>query len=169
MYGLRVIAVLFVLFSVISCVFVLDIEAWDVEDVAVSAISHAEEVLASAYEAALEAEGAGANVSGLLVRLNDAGEHLAKAHIAYRLGDFDQAGSFANLCSEIGEDVKSEADGLRGAGFESRVTGFWLTIAGSLVGVVAAGLGGVWGWRVFKRRYYQRVLGMKPEVASDDS
>jgi len=138
-------------------------------DVAASAISRAEGVVVSAYEAVLEAEQAGAGVSGLLVRLDEAGELLAEAQVAFRLGDFDEAVVSADLCSEIGEGVKGEADELGVEARESRVMGIWLTLTGSLVGVDAVVLGSFWGWRVFKRRYIRRVSRMKPEVAKDES
>ena len=139
------------------------------EDVATLAINQAEDVVASAYEAVLGAEQAGANVSSLIVELNDAGELLAEAHAAYRLSDFDGAIVSANQCSAIGESVKNEADNLRVATHGSRVMGSWLTVAGSLVGVVLVVFGSFWGWRVFKRRYYREVLRVKPEVAQDES
>lgn len=166
---MKLLVVLLVILALaVSPIFVLKANAWS-EDVASSAISQAEQVLASAYEAVLEAEQAGANVSGLLANLTVAGEYLASAHIWHRLGDYDNATLFANLCYEIGEGVKGEADELRVEAYGARVRGFWLTMTGSLVGVVAVVFGSFWGWRVFKRRYYRRVLGMKPEVAKDES
>jgi len=82
------------------------------EDVATLAITQAEETLASAYEAVLEAEQAGANVSVLLDRLNIAVEHLAEARMFFRLRDFDGAVNSADL-SKIGMDVKTEAEQLK--------------------------------------------------------
>jgi hypothetical protein len=38
-----------------------------------------------------------------------------------------------------------------------------------LVGVVVVAFGSFWGWRVFRRRYVRRVLGLKPEVTKDES
>jgi len=140
------------------------------ESEASSALTSAEGAVGSAYQAVLKAEEAGANVSGLLlVQLNDAGELLAKAKVAYRLEDFDEVVFSASLCSEISENVKNEADELHVETYGSKITVFWLTSTGSLVGVVAVGFGSFWGWRFFKKRYYERVLEMKPEVSSDES
>jgi len=58
---------------------------------------------------------------------------------------------------------------LRTEAYGPKVTGFWLTFTGSLVGLVAVGFGSFWGWRFFKKRYYERVLRMKPEVRPDES
>ncbi len=122
-----------------------------------------------AYEAVLDAEHVGTDVTGLLAQLNEAGALLAEAHVAFRLGDFDEAVRFADLAADIGEDVTHEADALRLEFYGSTVTGSWLAIIGSLVGIVAVMFGSFWGWRVFKRRYYQRVLRMQPEVAQAES
>ena len=138
-------------------------------DMAASAVGEAEEVVASAYEAVLEAEHAGANVSGLLASLNEAGELLATAQVAFRLGDFDEAVLSASLCSEICEVVRDEADELRVEAYGAKIMNSWLTMTGSTIGVVAVVFGSFWGWRVFKRRYVRRALRMKPEVAKDES
>ena len=150
-------------------VFTTEILASNSEDIAAASIEGAENVLVSAYQVVLEAEQVGANVSGLLAQLNEAGELLAEAQVAFRLGDFDEVVLSANNCSEIGENVKIEADELRIAAYGSRITGFWFTMTGSMVGVVAVGFGSFWSWRVFKRRYYTRALKMKPGVVKDES
>jgi hypothetical protein len=139
------------------------------EDAAASAISEAEEAVGLAYETVLEAENAGAEVSGLLDKLDEAGMLLAEAQVSFRLGDFDEAFSLANLCSGIGESVEDEAYELRVEAYGSRVMVSWLTMAGSLVGVVVVAFGSFWGWRVFRRRYVRRALRIKPEVAKDES
>jgi hypothetical protein len=138
-------------------------------DAAASAINQGEDTVVVAYEAVLDAEHAGANVTGLLAQLNEAGALLAEAQVAFRLGDFDEAVRFADLAAEIGEEVTRKAQEVALGAYGSTVTGSWLTITGSLVGVVAVGFGSFWGWRVFKRRYYQRVLRMQLEVAQAES
>ena len=139
------------------------------EDAATTSIERAENVLVSAFQAVLEAEQVGADVSVLLAQLNEAGEFLAEARMALGLGEFDEAVHSANICSEIGETVTSEADELLVEVYGSRVMVSWLTMSGSLVGVFVVGFGSFWGWRVFNRRYYRRVLKTKPEVAKDES
>jgi len=165
---LRLLVVLLLLSAFVFPFFVLRAGAFS-GDVATSAISEAEEVVASAYEAVLEAENAGADVSGLLDKLNEAGMLLAEAQIASRLGDFDEAVLLASLCSGIGESVKNEAYELRVEAYGSRVMVSWLTMAGSTIGVVAVVFGSFLGWRVFKRRYIQQVLRLKPGVAKGES
>jgi len=138
------------------------------EDAAASAIKKAEEATVLAYEAVLEAERVGANVSSLLTRLNVASEYLAQAHISNTVGDSDDAARFADLCFETAERVKPEADLLRNmAQVESGVR-LKFTILGSAISMCLISVGGFLSWRIFKRRYYQRVSRMKPEVPSDE-
>jgi len=138
------------------------------KDEAASALANCESVLVSAYRTVLEAEQAGVNVSGLLVRLNDAGERLGKAEAAYRLEDFEATINLANNCSEIGNTVKLEADELRLKAYGPRYTDVWFKLTASIVGIVFVGFGSFWAWRIFKRRYYRRLLEMKPEVVSGE-
>jgi len=90
------------------------------EDVVALDIAEAEEILVSAYGAVLEAEEAGANVSGLLGRLNLGGEYLAEAYAYVRLGDSEKEGYFFELWRY---DV--EYDGFR---FDDRFVGLWLNM-----------------------------------------
>lgn len=165
----KFVVVFSVIFIFLFSFFVFDGIASSGEDIAASAISQAEYFLVSAYAAVLDAEQAGADVSSLLSQLNEADERLAKAKVAFGLGDFDEAALSADYCSVIGESVKNEADELRVDAYGSTVMDSWLTVIGSLVGVVVVVLGSFWGWRAFKRRYYRRVLTKKPEVVSDES
>lgn len=164
----KLLVVLLILSTFVSPIFVFKANASG-EDVAASAVSRAEQALASAYEAVLEAERAGANVSGLLARLSEAGELLAQAHISYRLGDFDGAARFADLCGQIGEEVRVEAYNLRSSAMEEAVQHFRWTMIGSILSVAIIIGASFMGWRIFKLRYCRRVLGMRPEVAKGES
>ena len=139
------------------------------KDVAASALTDSEGVVVSAYQVVLEAEEAGANVSGLLVRLNEAGGFLARARMAYTLGDFDGSVRFADSSSDIAVEVQNAAVELKDSAFFERVQRMWFMMIGSIFGVILVFFGSFWVWRVFKRRYYRQVLMMKPEVSSDES
>jgi hypothetical protein len=139
-------------------IFASEALAVDGENVVVSAIDRAEIAMVSAYEAVLDAEQAGANASGLLARLNVAGEYLADAHIWYELGDYDNATHFANLCYDIGEDVRNEAFKLKNEAHGLWVSDLWMTITISIIGVVSVVFLSFLGWRTFKRHYHKRVL-----------
>jgi len=167
--GLRVIGVLFVLFAFVSSVFVLGTMALGVEDVALSAIESAELAVDLAYEAVLEAEGVGANVSDLLDELNDGIEALSGAYMSSRVGDFDDAIYFADLCRDLVAGIEVEANELRDVTLVERNQRLLLTSFGSVFAVVCIFCGGFFGWRFFKNRYHQRALKMRPEVTSNES
>jgi len=161
----RLFFVFFVLLVFASPIFVSVGLAEIDKNAAASAIDGAEASVVSAYEAVLGAEEVGANVSGLLVRLNDAAELLAEANIAYGLGQFDEAAGFVGVCSEVSGAVKSDAFELRVETQGSRVWELWLALIVSLVGVVVVVFAGFLGWGYVKKRYVERALEMKPEVS----
>jgi len=138
------------------------------EDKAASDLTNAEEAVASAFEVVLDAEQSGANVSGLLVRLNEAGGFLAQANMSYSAGNFEEVAQLAHLSQSIAEEVKGEAYELKNLAQSENLRLMSFTMMGSIVGVVLVVLGSVWGWRAFRRSYYRRVLKMKPEVVSDE-
>jgi hypothetical protein len=148
--------------------FVSDVFGGD-GDLAVSAVDGAEAAVALAYEAVLDAEEVGADVSGLLVELNVAGGYLAEAHVWLGLGDFDEAVRLADLCYDAVVDVRNEAIELESEAHALRVTDSVVKMTGSIIGVVIVVFLGFVFWHVFKRRYSKRVLEMKPEVVAGES
>jgi len=169
MSGLKFLLGLMMVLFVASQFFVVATYGEFGEDVAASALKDAEEVVFSAYQAVLEAEESGANVSGLMVRLNEAEGLLANARMAYKFGDFEEASRFATSSTNIGVEVENAAVELRDSALSEKEQHMWFSMIGSVVSVVLIVLGSFWVWRVFKRRYYGRVLGMKPEVGADES
>jgi len=145
--------VLFIVFAFSVSVFMSEIFASNSEDTAIASIERAENALVSAYQAVLEVEQVEANVSGLLAQLNDAGEFLAKAHMAYRLENFDNATSSADLGMDIGEEVKNKAYELKSSAWRENIQRMWLTIMGSILGVILIASGSFWVWHFLKRRY----------------
>jgi len=163
---LRIVATLF--FVMLFCLLVSS--AFGVEgDEALAAIGKADSAVVSAYRAVLEAEEAGANVSGLLEDLNFGGEALAKANTLYRVGDFDGAVYFADLCYDSVVHVEAEADRLRNLAAVEGKKLLYLTVAASTFGVCCVMFGGLFGWRLFKKRYLRRVLKMEPGVVTVES
>lgn len=139
------------------------------KDSATLAIDRAEGVVVSAFQGVLEAERAGADVSELSAQLNVALDLLAQARVLYGVGDFEGASSVADACFEIGEGVEAEAYRLREQAAEEGIRRFWLTITTWIVCVGVIVCGSFCSWRFFKRRYFQRVLRMRPEVTSGGS
>jgi hypothetical protein len=120
-------------------------------------VAEAEEALVLAYEAVWDAEEMGANVSGLLHRLNVGGEYLAEAYAYVRLGDSESASHFAGLCSDIVEGVRSEAFELRDETKRLGEANFVVNMVGSVVAVIAVLVFCSIAWIVFKRHYRRRV------------
>ena len=161
--------VLLILSGSVAAVFVSDVFGVDDENVAASAVDRAEGAMASAFEAVLDAEDAGATVSGLLDELNIAGGYLAEAYVWLGLGNFDNATRFADLCYYSVEDVRSKAVELRNEAYGLWANDLVVKMIGSIIGVVVVVFLGFVVWRVFKRRYCRRVLGLRPEVVSGES
>jgi hypothetical protein len=136
-------------------------------DEASSAIGGADNALRRAFEAVLEAERAGVNVSDLIVKLDEAGGLLAEAENAYRVGNFSEAVSKAEQCSMQADGVVGEALSLKNSALADAQKAVLQTLTFSWVGGVAflAVLFFVWGW--FKRAYAGKLMKMKPEVASN--
>ena len=139
------------------------------EDVVALDLAEAEEALDSAYVAVLDAEEAGANTTGLLVRLSVGGEYLAEAHVWYRLGDLDSASRLTGLCIEAVSGIAGEAVLLRDEALRLGFEDFIVRLVGAVVGVVVVVVGGFVVWRVFSRSYNKRILGLRPGVVSDES
>jgi hypothetical protein len=139
------------------------------EDVTSLEVAEAEEALLLAYDSVLEAEEAGANVSGLLDKLNVGSEYLAEAYVSVRLGDSENAARLAGLCVEAVSDVTGEAVFLKDDAARLKRADFLVKAFASAAGVVIVVVSGLVLWTVFKRRYFENALGLKPEVISDES
>lgn len=138
-----------------------------VADDASAKISEAGVALRRAFAAVLEAEGAGANVSGLVVELGLAGENLTFAQNAYGSGDFVEAVARADRCVVLASEVAGEASGLKSSALAGAKDAEWRLLAFSGVGVLVFLLVLVLAWAAFRRSYSRRLLGMRPEVGSD--
>jgi hypothetical protein len=131
-------------------------------------IAGADAAVRLAFNATLNAEAAGANVSGLIVRLNEAGNLLTNAEIANSTGNLTEAESLAGQCVGIAENVTNDAKVLRSSELAKAGPIFNDTLAFSVVsiGVFVAAL--TLFWRRFKRNYVSKTLRMKPEVEPDE-
>jgi hypothetical protein len=121
------------------------------ESDAASAISAAEEKILLGYDAAAEADAAGANVTTLLSTLNTAGEFLSRAEVSYRVGDFDSAVSYADQSQDELDGFVVEAAALTDMAVQANYLGF-LVLVGSAVGAVGVVCGGFAVWFLLKKR-----------------
>jgi hypothetical protein len=122
--------------------------------VSMSSFVHADQASASAtlasarselldcYNAAKDAEAAGANITSLTNVLNDAGGFLSNAELAYSQGNFDNALSLASQSQAKLDNFISTANDLKASGVE-RANQEFLVFIGSVIGtfvVIAAGV-----------------------------
>lgn len=152
------------LLSVLFCILVPSASGVSSREGAVSTVSEAEQSIAQVYEAVVDAESAGANVSSLLVGLNDAVGLLSEAQLALEVGDFEECIRLAELSREAGSGVGNEARALEVEANYAYVNLSWWFAGGSVLGVSVVILASFFGYRYFKRWYYQRLLKMKPTV-----
>jgi hypothetical protein len=119
--------------------------------------------LRGAFVHVSDAEGAGANVSGLMGRLNEAGDALASAKAALEMENYGDAVSRADLCKSLASGVVGDADALKTDALATK-SSWWMTVsfsvAGSAVFVVVLFL----AWRWFRRFYAAKLLESRPEV-----
>ncbi len=134
------------------------------QDAAVSTVSKAEQSLAQAYAAVVDAESAGVNVVRLLLGLNDANKLLSEAQSALEVDDFEECVRLAELAIEAGSGVANEARVLEVEVNDAHVSLLWWVAGSSILGVSVVALVSVFGYRYFKRWYYQRLLKMKPRI-----
>lgn len=127
------------------------------QEVALSIISEAEQTMARAYEAVLDAERAGAEVSGLLAKLNDAAGVLSEGHMILKVGDFEEAIRLAELSSELGWEVEGNAEWLQVEAENEHANRRRWFLAGSATGVTIVSIASLLGYAYFKRRYYGRI------------
>jgi hypothetical protein len=165
--GLRFFVVSVFLFSLLS-VSVPWVDATNGDNVPLE-VADAEEALVLAYDSVLEAEEAGANVSTLLDMLNAGEEYLAEAYVHLRLGDSEGAVHLAGFCVQVVDDVGVEAILLREEAVRSERADVLVRVFGSAVGVVVVVVSAFLLWGFFKRRYYEKVLKMRPEVSDSEA
>ena len=145
--------VLLVFLGLASQFFVPIVLAQTSEAEAASALVTSENAVVSAYQAVSKAEEAGANVSSLLVRLNEAGWFLDRARVAYKSGDFDSTGSLATLCNEKLDGFVADADVLGETAIKEHYLDFFVNLAGSIIGAVGVVCVGFFVWFFLKRKY----------------
>lgn len=133
------------------------VESYGFDDVSVAG---AEEALGSSYGAVLAAEQAGANVSSLVAQFNVGCEYLSQAYMWDSLGNSENSSYFVGLSYTIAGDVQSEALALKDEAIRASGDNFFTTTVVSIVSIVAIIVLSFVVWRVFKRYYFRRVVGL---------
>jgi hypothetical protein len=130
-------------------------------------IQEADTAVREAFQAVLKDEQAGANVSGLLTTLNEAGSLLAQAETAYRNGDSSGYVAYANNAFTKAESALAEASSLLDSSRADAANTLLYTIVFSVSGALAFLAGLFLVWSRFKKRRVKKLDGLKPEVRSN--
>ena len=135
-------------------------------DQTTSKLQAANTAVNQAFNAVLDAEKAGANVTGLLAQLNTAAGILAQAENSYRSGDLNTAAAKADSALPIAQQVITAAQSAKQTALVSGQNSFWSIIVLTVIGAVVFVLVLFLVWRWFKRRYIKNLSEAKPEVVS---
>jgi hypothetical protein len=120
-----------------------------------------------AFNAVLDAEKAGGNVTQLLLKLNTAGQLLAETQNAYNSGTTTNVTANTENVRQIAEQVNADAVTLRNVSLVESQNTYWLTLIFSVVGAVIFGISVLFAWRRFKRSLIKKLQYMKPEVVEN--
>jgi hypothetical protein len=152
-FAILALVFLVVSFSVLSMPSVVLAETTQAQ--AQSAIAAAQEQLIVCYQAVANASNAGANVTSLLLVLDQAGGNLSRADLAYDVGDNASAQSYAeqSLNLLVQSDVVARANALGNLAAVASFRGLMINIVGSFLGTVAVICGGFFVWTVLKKSY----------------
>ncbi len=116
-----------------------------------------------AFTSVYDAQKAGANVTGLLTRLNTAGVLLAQADNAYHAGNLSNVTASADNARSIANQVNNDALNLKNDSINRSQNNFLLTclfsFSAALIFVVVLLL----AWRRLKRSYMKKLLDLKPQ------
>ncbi len=135
-------------------------------DQTTSKLQAANTAVNQAFNAVLDAEKAGANVTGLLAQLNTAEGILAQAEISYRTGDSNTSAAQADSVLPIAQEVTASAQDAKQTALVSGQNAFWFTIAFTVIGAFVFVLVLFLVWRWVKRIYINNLSQAKPEVNS---
>ena len=137
-------------------------------DQAWSKLQAANNAVGQAFNAVLDAEKAGANVTDLLAQINTAEGILAQAENSYRTGNTNTAANQADSVLPIAQQVTFDAQNAKQTAIVSSQNAFWSTIALTVIGVFVFVLVLFLVWRLFKRRYIKNLSEAKPELVSNE-
>lgn len=126
---------------------------WADQSGAANAISSAKSQLVNCYDAAREAEAAGANITTLTGVLNEAGLLLSHAEFAFSNGDFADAQDYAVQSQGKLVNLVSDANALLIAAGAQRNQDFLINVVGSTGGTVVVLVGSFGLWSFLKKKY----------------
>ncbi len=117
-----------------------------------------------AFVAVLEAEQAGANITGLIDKLNSYVDHLAQAEISFRTGDVSGAIDKVADVLKSASEVKTEAVNARSRALNSGEVAFRLSFVFSFAGAFFYVFLLYVFWKLYEAYYARRLSSSKPKV-----
>jgi hypothetical protein len=122
-----------------------------------------------AFNAVLDTEKAGANVTGLLSQLNSAAGILAQAEVSYRTGDYNSTTAQVDSVLSIAQQVTNAAQNAKQTALFSGQNAFWSSIAFTVISAIVFVLVLFLVWRWFKRSYLKILIEAKPKVTANEA
>lgn len=122
-----------------------------------SGLNAANTVVDQAFNTLYSAEKAGANVTSLLNRLNNAAALLAEAENMFRNGDINSADAKTDEAVSIARQIVGEAQYLK----ETAETSSFSTLAITIIGIAVSILALFIVWHLFKGRYIRSNANFK--------
>ena len=132
-------------------------------------LDEAEQKLASALSAIKKAENMGVDSNQLVVSLNKALDLINQARETYVLGDFTHAIGKAEQSVFISYNVELVASGLTESAYQLNTQNFVFDLSYTILGIALAISLLFAVWKIFKKRYFLKVLNYKPEVILNES
>lgn len=129
-------------------------------------IQEANTALNTAFNAVLDAEQAGANITDLIVQLNIAANDLSQAENNYRIEDYTTAVSQAENVVILAQEIVETAQNAKEDAIISVKNAFWSKIVFTLIGSVVFVSILFLVWRQLKKRYINKLFQAKPEVCN---
>lgn len=128
-------------------------------------LEYAEAEITNAFKALRVAESKGAEISPLVVKLNDAILLLEEARKAYSNGSLDEVKRRTTESSLISSGIEAEAKvlterAIRDAEEEFRMLSAYTFLASVITLSIL-----LLAWRIFKAHYKRKILEARPEVA----
>jgi hypothetical protein len=126
-------------------------------------------VIDQAFNDVLAAEKAGANVTGLVNKLNGATALLAEAENAYRNGNITVVEGKADVAISIARNVSVEAQIVKEKAQNSATISFWITLALTVLGIIILFLVLFIVWIFIKRGFIKDQNRSKSQVITDET
>jgi hypothetical protein len=130
-------------------------------------LQDANRAVSQAFNAVLDAERAGGNVTELMLKLNTAGAILANAQNILNSGNTANITSNLENALQMANQVNDAALNLRNVSLMDSQNSLWLTLIFSVAGAIAFGISLLIVWRSFKRAFNKKLLYTKPEVVEN--